>query len=100
MNNDFFQDCGFLVDDEGLNRVLNDVRHNYFSFNNQNTGELSEGDSSSGEESEPLDIEDPTEGSECGARATGSSEEDDFHVSVKAFQERDWLQLWKEWKTL
>lgn len=89
MNNDFFQDCGFLVDDEGLNRELNDVRQNYFSFNNQNTGELSEGDSSSGEESEPLDIEDPTEGSECGARATGSSEEDDFHVSVKAFQERD-----------
>ena len=72
MNNNFFQDCGFLVDDEGLNRELNDVRQNYFSFNNQNTaGELSEGDSSSGEES--LDIvEDPIEGSECGAGATGS----------------------------
>ena len=85
MNNNFFQDCGFLVDDEGLNRELNDVRQNYFSFNNQNTaGELSEGDSSSGEESEPLDIvEDPIEGSECGAGATGSSEEDDFHAVIQ-----------------
>lgn len=82
MNNDFFQDYGFLVDDKGLRREFNDIRHNYFLFNNENTGELSEGDSSSGEESEPLGIE-------CGTGATGSSEDDDFHVSIKAFQERD-----------
>lgn len=43
MNNNFFQDCGFLVDDKDLNRELNDIRENYFSFNNRNTEKLSEG---------------------------------------------------------
>lgn len=82
MNNDFLQDCGILVDDEGLRNELNDVQRNYFSTDNRrNMGELSAGHSSSDEQSE---VE--VEGS---AEATGSSQEEDFNVSVKTFQESD-----------
>jgi len=51
--------------------------------------ELSEGNLSSSKESELLDTEYPIKGSERGAMGSGSSEDDNFHVFVKAFQEQD-----------